>query len=61
MCMLLLIIDIKCTIYFGFFFLKKYGRYAIFVLKQNNLMIIIVSLSFIAGKVVKQPKEIAGY
>ena len=49
MCMLLLIIDIKCTIYFGIL-----RNYAIFVLKQNHLLIII-SFSFITGKVGKQP------
>ena len=36
MCMLLLVIDIKCTINLGIS--KNYGHYDIFVLKQNNML-----------------------
>ena len=53
MCMLLLFIHTKCTIYLGIFW--NYGHYDIFVLKQNSL-IIKVSFSVITLKVGKQSK-----
>ena len=43
--MLLLFIDTKCTIYLGSF--RNYEHSDIFVLKQNNFLIIVVSFSFI--------------
>ena len=49
--MLLLLKDTKYTVYLGM------PHYDIFVLKQNNLLIIKVSFSFITFKAVKETKS----